>query len=188
MERLATSRPWGRTPGEWLRRSLLLAWLGALTAGLVACGFALRQAGDFAFRTLYPNFPAQSAMGVELRRNLVGTGRITLIEDPRRMLEADVILDLSQETRRQVVVGMNASGQVREMQLRLSVVLRLRTPQGQDLIEPVTLEQQRDLNFSETAALSKDIEQAMIYRDMQSEIVHQIMRRIATVRMPGPRS
>ena len=169
--------------GAWLRRALLLTLLPAL----VACGFALRQSGDFAFRTLYPNFPTQSAMGVELRRNLDGTGRLTLIDDPQRMLETDAILDLSQETRRQVVVGMNASGQVREMQLRLSVVLRLRTPQGQDLIEPVTLEQQRDLNFSETAALSKDIEQAMLYRDMQSEIVHQIMRRIATVRMPAKR-
>jgi LPS-assembly lipoprotein len=69
--------------------------------------------------------------------------------------------------------------------LRLQVQFRLRTPQGVELIEPVSLALQRDLSFTETAALSKEIEMGILYRDMQTDIVQQIMRRLSAVK---PRS
>jgi LPS-assembly lipoprotein len=156
-----------------------------LLAGLSACGFQLRSSGNYPFRTLYANFSATSPLGVELRRNLLGTGRIEVLTDAQQMLKADAILDILSEERQQVVVGMNASGQVRELQLRLRVKFRLRTPQGRELIESVELAQQRDLSFTETAALSKEIEQGMMYRDMQTDIVQQIMRRLAAVKTPA---
>jgi LPS-assembly lipoprotein len=167
------------------RQSLHALALGPLLAGLSACGFQLRSSGKYPFRTLYANFPATSPLGVELRRNLLGTGRIEVLTDAQQMLKADAILDILSEERQQVVVGMNASGQVRELQLRLRVKFRLRTPQGRELIESVELAQQRDLSFTETAALSKEIEQGMMYRDMQTDIVQQIMRRLAAVKTPA---
>lgn len=167
------------------RRGCLQALLlMPMVAGLSACGFQLRHAGNYPFKTLYANFSTTSPLGVELRRNLLGTGRIALRTDPRQMPQTDAILDILSEDRQQVVVGVNASGQVRELQLRLRVQFRLRTPQGQVLIEPVELLQQRDLSFTETAALSKEIEQDMMYRDMQTDIVQQIMRRLSAVK-PG---
>jgi LPS-assembly lipoprotein len=42
--------------------------------------------------------------------------------------------------------------------------------------------QQRDLSYTETPALSKEIEEATMYRDMQSDIVQQIMRRLGAVK------
>lgn len=167
------------------RRSLrTLFWL-PVAAGLGACGFRLRNGGDYPFKTLYANFSVNTPLGVELQRHLLGTGRIDVWTDPAHMLKADAILDILSEVRQQVVVGMNASGQVRELQLRLRVKFRLRNPQGVDLIEAVELQQQRDLSFTETAALSKEIEQAMMYRDMQTDIVQQIMRRLAAVKPPA---
>ena len=164
------------------RRRLLTALAIAPVMALTACGFALRQTQDFPFKTLYGNFSESSPLGVELRRNLLGSGRIDLVTDPKKMPDADAILDILSEVRQQVVVGMNASGQVREMQLRLRVSFRLRTPQGEEWIEPVELYQQRDLSFTETAALSKEIEMGMMYRDMQTDIVQQIMRRLSIVK------
>jgi LPS-assembly lipoprotein len=38
------------------------------------------------------------------------------------------------------------------------------------------------LSFTETAALSKEIEEASLYREMQTDIVQQIMRRLGAVR------
>ena len=163
------------------RRCWQLLSTGPLLAGLSACGFQLRNAGDYPFKTLFANFATTSPLGVELRRNLLGTGRITLLTEPAQMVTADAVLDILSEERQQAVVGVNASGQVRELQLRLRVRFRLRTPQGQVLIEPVELSQQRDLSFTETAALSKEIEQATMYRDMQTDIVQQIMRRLSAV-------
>jgi LPS-assembly lipoprotein len=156
--------------------------LGAAPAWLTGCGFQLRQTQDFAFKTLYANFSDKSPLGVELRRNVLGTGRIELLTDPKQMLKADAILDILSEDRQQVAVGVSATGQVRELQLRLRVRFRLRTPQGVELIEPVELAQQRDLSFTETAALSKEIEQGILYRDMQTDIVQQIMRRLSAVK------
>lgn len=169
------------------RRSLSTALgLGMLTAGLAGCGFQLRQTNDFAFKTLYANFSATSPFGVELRRNLLGTGRIDVLTDPKQMLKADAILDILSEARSQVPVGVSATGQVRELQLRLLVRFRLRTPQGVELIEPVELFQQRDLSFTESAALSKEIETGILYRDMQADIVQQIMRRLSAVKPRPP--
>jgi LPS-assembly lipoprotein len=134
---------------------------------------------------LYANFSISSPLGVELRRNLLGTGRIEVWSEPAQMFKADVILDILSEERQQVVVGINALGQVRELQLRLRISFRLRTPDGVNWIDSVELAQQRDLSFTETAALSKEIEQAMMYRDMQTDIVQQIMRRLAMVKPPS---
>ena len=159
--------------------------LGVVPLGLLGCGFQLRQNTEFAFKTLYPNFSTTSPLGVELRRNLLGTGRLELLTDPKDMLNADAILDILSEQTQQVAVGVSATGQVRELQLRLRVSFRLRTPQGVELIEPVELFQQRDLSFTESAALSKEIEQGILYRDMQTDIVQQILRRLAAVK---PRS
>ena len=153
-----------------------------LATGLVGCGFQLRQTNDFAFKTLYANFSTTSPLGVELRRNLLGTGRVAILSEPKQMPNAEVILDVLSEERQQLVVGVSATGQVRELQLRLRVRFRLRTAQGVELIEPVELFQQRDLSFNETAALSKEIEQGILYRDMQTDIVQQIMRRLSAVK------
>lgn len=154
-----------------------------MAVALTGCGFKLRQTSDFPFKSLFANFPLNNALGAELRRSLLGSGKIELLTDPVQMPKADVILEILSEVRQPVVVGMNASGQVRETQLRLRVSFRLRTPAGEELIEPVELYQQRDLSYSETAALSKEIEQAMLYRDMQLDIVQQIMRRLSAVKM-----
>jgi LPS-assembly lipoprotein len=81
-----------------------------------------------------------------------------------------------------VVVGINASGQVREFQLRLRVMFSLRTPQGRELIPSTELLQQRDISFNEAAVLAKEAEEALLYRDMQTDIVQQLMRRLAAIR------
>jgi len=50
------------------------------------------------------------------------------------------------------------------------------------LIEPTELLQQRDISFSETAVLAKEAEEALLYRNMQTDIVQQLMRRLAAVK------
>jgi LPS-assembly lipoprotein len=80
------------------------------------------------------------------------------------------------------VVGLTAAGQVREFQLRIRFKFRLRTPQGRELIPDSEILQQRDISFNESAVLAKEAEEGLLYRDMQSDIVQQIMRRLATVK------
>jgi LPS-assembly lipoprotein len=166
--------------GAVLNRRLAAA--GALLA-LAGCGFHLRGAPDFAFDSIYANVAPTSVLGVELRRNLAALGKVRLITEAEQQKDAQVILDVLQEAREKVVVGLTSSGQVREYQLRLRFRFRLRTPQGRELIESTELLQQRDISFSESAVLAKENEEALLYRDMQTDIVQQLMRRLATVRL-----
>jgi LPS-assembly lipoprotein len=75
---------------------------------------------------------------------------------------------------------------VREFQLRIRVRFVLRTPQGLTLIAPTDIVQQRDISFNESAVLAKEAEEGLLYRDMQSDIVQQLLRRLAAVKSLTP--
>ena len=157
----------------------LLALSPAL--GATACGFELRKAPNFAFKTLFLSFSEGSSLGTELKNSLESNGSVQVITDLRQIDKADVILDVLIDRREKTVVGVNASGQVREFQLRLRVSFRLRSAKNSELIPATEILQQRDISFNESAVLAKETEEGLLYREMQSGIVQQIMRRLATV-------
>ncbi|HYW58433.1 MAG TPA: LPS assembly lipoprotein LptE [Polaromonas sp.] len=161
------------------RRVFVLASLATL--GLSACGFALRQAPKLAFKSIYTGIAEGSTLGTELNRNLEASG-VRLIRDARQIEEADVILEVLNDQREKTVVGVNASGQVREFQLRTRFRFRLRTLRGKVLIPPAEILLQRDISFNESAVLAKEAEEQLLYRDMQTDIVQQVMRRLAAVK------
>ncbi|MCZ8255576.1 MAG: LPS assembly lipoprotein LptE [Polaromonas sp.] len=162
------------------RRAFLSLSATAAALGLAGCGFALRKAPDFAFTKLYTSMSG-STLGVELRRSLQSTRKVEVITDARRINEAEVVLDVLSDQREKVVLSTNAAGQVREFQLRLRFRFRLRTLAGKELIPDTEILQQRDISFNESAVLAKEAEENLLYRDMQNDIVQQIMRRLAAV-------
>ncbi len=152
-----------------------------LVGGLPACGFQLRQAPNLPFNTLYAGFAESSSLGQELRRSLESSG-VRVIIDNRQLDTAQVMLDVLQDQREKVVVGVNSTGLVREFQLRVRFKFRLRDKAGNEIIPETELLQQRDFSFNESAALAKEAEEALIYRSMQSDIVQQALRRLSTVK------
>ncbi len=159
------------------RRLFLLAGSGLL----VSCGFKLRQAPDLPFKTLYSSFSPTSSLGLELKRSLQSAG-VEVISDNRQLDAAQVILEVLQDQREKSVVGVNTTGQVREFQLRVRLKFKLRDKQGKELIPETELLQQRDISYSESIALSKEGEEALLYRNMQTDIVQQALRRLSSVR------
>lgn len=150
---------------------------------LTACGFRLRGVPEFAFKTLFIASPAGSTLARELQRTLEGAGgTLELLRDPAIAQQAEAILELMAEQRERVVVGQNASGQVRELQLRLRLKFRLRTPAGEEWIPETVIAQQRDISYNETIALAKEAEEALLFRNMQTDIVQQLLRRLAAVK------
>ena len=163
------------------RRALLTLAPAALLAG---CGFRLRGVPEFSFRSLYIVAPGGSSLARELQRTLEGSSSQlqVLRDDPAGLTTAEAIMDLLQEQRERVVVGLNASGQVRELQLRLRIRFKLRTPGGEELIPDTELLQQRDISYNETIALAKEAEEALLYRNMQTDLVQQLLRRLSAVK------
>jgi LPS-assembly lipoprotein len=167
------------TPFLTHRRALLSAAFASAT--LTGCGFALRGAVNLPFNTMYAGFAESSSLGQELRRSLEASG-VRVIIDNRQLDAAQVILDVLSDQREKTVVGVNTSGQVREFQLRIRFKFKLRTKEGKELIPDTELLQQRDISFNESGALAKEAEEAILYRSMQSDIVQQTLRRLASVK------
>ncbi|MDD2714130.1 MAG: LPS assembly lipoprotein LptE [Simplicispira sp.] len=165
-----------------MRRRTVLALLPAPLL-LAACGFRLRGVPEFAFRSLAIAAPSGSPLARELRRTLEGSGgTLVLLGEPAQLPQAEAIFELLQEQHERSVVGLTASGQVRELQLRLRIKFKLRTPTGAELIPETELLQTRDISYSETIALAKEAEEALLYRNMQTDLVQQLMRRLAAAR------
>jgi LPS-assembly lipoprotein len=174
------------------RRDLLPLGAAVLLAG---CGFELRKAPDFAFTSIFINAPDSSPLAAELRRQLEADAKVKVLTAPSAAAVAaagaasapaaagEVVFDLLQEQREKVVVGLNSTGQVTEFQLRSRVHVRLRSARGTELIPDTELEQHRDITFNESAVLAKEAEEGLLYRDMQRDMVQQLMRRLAALRI-----
>jgi LPS-assembly lipoprotein len=162
------------------KRALIAFAAGSLL--LAGCGFELRQAPHFAFNTIYVGAAPSSSLGNELKRTIAFSDGVTVIGDAARAGTAQVLLDVLADQREKVVVGLNASGQVREFQLRTRFRFKLRTPQGKELIPETELLQQRDISFNESAVLAKETEENLLYKDMQTDLVQQLMRRLAALK------
>lgn len=163
------------------RRSAALALVGGLTGGLLSgCGFELRQAPPLAFRSMaLTGFADGSPLGATLRRELMRAG-VALRDNPA---QAETVFDALADARERTVAASTAVGQVRELQLRVRLRFRVATPAGQLLLAASDLLLTRDMSYSETAALAKQQEEALLYAAMDEDIVTQVLRRLASVKL-----
>ena len=160
------------------RRSLIAAGGGALL--LSGCGFQLRGSEPLRFRSIaLTGFAKRSSLHDELKSALLAR-HVTVEDNPAR---AELILQALTDVRERSVVATTAAAQVRELSLRLRFRFRTHTPAGRELTPPTELALARDLSYNETQALAKQYEEADLYRDMQSDIVAQVLRRLASVRL-----
>jgi LPS-assembly lipoprotein len=160
-------------------QSALAALLATGAAAMTGCGFKMRGSFSYAFKTLFSGFVDNSTLGNEFKRILAADGAVAIVTDTAK---AQVVLDVLSEQREKVVVGSTAAGQVREFQLRLRLKFKLRTPNGKVIIPETELLVQRDISFNETAVLAKENEEALLYRDMQTDMVQQLLRRLAAIK------
>jgi len=165
------------------RRLLLQAAAGGGLALLAGCGFALRGTADLPFSTLYIGAADTSELGAQLRRYVRNTTNTQVVEDPKA---AQAQLQILQESRERSILSLDASGRVREFELRYLFAFRVHDGKGQDYIPPTTIALKRDLTFSDANTLAKDSEANLLYRDMQNEAVQQVLRRMAAVESKQP--
>ncbi len=171
-----------RTAGPGRRRALRLsaaAAAAAAAAALAGCGFQLRRAPTLQFSSIHlQGFAPRSPLATELRRRLAS--RVQVLDDPAR---AQVLLQALVDQRERSVVASTTAAQVRELQLRVKLDFRAQTPGGRELIARAELLLQRDLSYRETAALAKEHEEAELFREMQSDVVGQVLRRLASIQL-----
>jgi LPS-assembly lipoprotein len=164
------------------RRALLAAAAAALggTGALGGCGFKLRGAQTLPVDTLYLALPVNSPLGAEIARVVRASTNASVVTDRKR---AQAVFELLGEAREREVLSVNAQGRAREYQLRLSTTFRVVDPNGIEMIAPTTLTARRDISFNESELLAKESEEALLFRDMQSDLVRQMVTRLQGMRV-----
>jgi len=181
---MSWSEPRDGAPRPGAGRRAFSTVAAAIVAGLGfgslgGCGFALRVPPRLSFRSLaLTGFDKRSPLADELRRQIAA--QVEVLDDANK---AEVVLHAIADQRQKSVVASTAAAQVRELQLRLRFEFRVVTPGGQELMPRVQLLLSRDMSFSETFALAKEQEEADLFRDMQADVVSQVMRRLASIRV-----
>jgi LPS-assembly lipoprotein len=161
------------------RRLIATAAAAAAVASLAGCGFQLRRSAALPFRTLYTGFAPTSAVGAEFRRLVRVAEDTRLVDDPA---EAEARLVDIRELREKEVVGFSSTGRPREYQLRLRFTFRVVDRDSQPLLPLTEIVLRRDITSSDVELVAKQQEEELLYREMQSDLVQQLLRRLAAIR------
>lgn len=160
---------------------LALAAIAALL--LAACGFQLRGTAGLPFDTLYlPG--ATGGIALELKRNIQSGSATRVVDDPKA---AEAQLLFSEETRAKEILALSSAGRVREFRLVYRVRFSVADGKGGDFLPPSTVTLTRDVTYDDAVALAKETEEQLLFRDMQADMVQQIMRRLSAARRPEVR-
>ena len=149
---------------------------------MTACGFRLRGTAEVPFQTLYvPG--ATAGIALDLKRNIVAGTRARVVDDPK---DADAVLQFTEESRAKEILSLTAAGRVREFQLRYRVGFRVHDGKGAEFVPTNVIQLTRDVTFNDAEILAKEQEEQLLFRDMQADMVQQILRRLAAARPPKP--
>jgi LPS-assembly lipoprotein len=170
------------------RRGRVYAAVLAVALTVSACGFHLRGDGGhytLPFPTMYIGLPESSPLAIDLKRNIRSNGGTTVVNNPR---DADGIVEVlsnPEKTKTKTILSLNSNGRVRQYLLTYNIVFRVLDKQGAELLAPTQLTLTRPIDFNETQLLAKEQEEILLYKDMQTDLVQQMMRRIAAVKTAG---
>lgn len=153
-----------------------------LTAALLlsACGFHLRGQATLPFNTLYVQAEPTSVFALQLKR-AVRAGSATRVTT--RPGEAEAVLQILNELQEKVILSLGSGGRVREFQLRYRVQYRLTDEKNREHIPASEISLKRDYSFNDEQALSKEAEEALLYRDMRNDAVQQLVRRLQAAKL-----
>ena len=161
-----------------MRTAVLLALIASLLAG---CGFHLRGAATYTFSTIFVNATGSPVLGNILRKALSDTGSAKVVDDPKT---AQVIIDVPLVVDDKQVLSLSQSGAVREYELIKRVSFRLHDADGNDWLPAGEVTVRRSYTFNETEVLARDAQEQRLLREMQQDVVQQLVRRFEAARKP----
>jgi LPS-assembly lipoprotein len=147
---------------------------------LAACGFQLRGVAALPFESLFVQAAPASQIAVQLKRAVQSGSGTRIAERPD---QAEVILQIVNELQEKQILSLSGGGRVSEYQLRYRVLFRLTDAKNREHIPASEILLKRDYSFSDEQALSKEAEEALLYRDMRSDAVQQLVRRLQVAKL-----
>ena len=157
-------------------RAVLVVLAAVLMAG---CGFQLRGSSSLPFETIY--VPGSSGgVALDLKRAIQSSSSTRVVDSPK---DAQAVFELTEARQEKEILSLTGAGRVREYRLRYHVRYRVHDAKGRDVIPSTTLSQVRDVTFNDSQVLAKEAEDQLLYRDMQTDMVQQILRQLAATQV-----
>lgn len=147
---------------------------------VAACGFHLRGDYSLPFDTLYISLPESSGLHATIKRNVEASSEARVVGSAK---EAQAILVVMSDVQQKNILSLSSAGRVREYQFVRTFVFRLHDAKNQDFISPSMIRLTREITFSDAVVLAKDAEEDQQWRDIQSDLVQQLMRRLAAAKL-----
>lgn len=147
-----------------------------LTLLLAACGFQLRGVANLPFETLYLDGGGNPPLAAEIGR-AIRSGTQSRLTDKAE--DAQVVLLVQGAAQEKRILALSGAGRVREYELIYRVAFRLTDKEGRDLIATQPIEMRRAMLWDDALVLAKEQEEALLYSDMQKDVIGQLMRRLA---------
>jgi LPS-assembly lipoprotein len=156
-------------------RSLIILFL---SASLAACGFQLRGSYSLPWDTLYLGMPESSEMYAQIKRNVEAATPTRISKDPK---EAQATLVILRNEPAKHILSLSGTGLVREFQLVHTFSYRIVDASGKELKPPAQIILLREMNFDDAQIFAKEAEEATIRREMQHDLVQQLLRQLSSV-------
>jgi LPS-assembly lipoprotein len=163
----------------WVAARALVAI--ALSLLVFGCGFHLRGEFTYPFKTVYINSPVP-AMAQELKRSIEASGGTRVVDSAGL---AEVILEVPAPVDDKQVLSLSGGGRVREFALAKRVSFSLRDAAGKDWLPAAEIVIRRSYTFSESEVLAREAQEVRLLKEMQTDAVQQIVRRLQAAARPG---
>lgn len=162
---------------------LLLAVI--LAAVLTGCGFHLRgtNSGNLPYKTMYIALPETAEVNIWLQRYIRASGSTEIVDNATT---ADAVFQQIGDSRLKTILSVNAQGRVRGYRLQLNYTFRVVNAKGQVLVPNNEINLSRDITYDDSNVLAKDLEEGLLWRDMNNDLVNQIMRRLSIIKPKNP--
>lgn len=161
------------------RSSIRVIAILLIAMTVASCGFQLRGQAPLPYKTLFIETTGYSLFANNLERAIASGTKTKVVQNPD---EAEAVLKILAESQEKRILSLSSGGKVREFELRYKVAYRLLDRAGKDLAQPGQIELRRDLTYDDTEVLSKELEEQLLYRDMKTDAVQQMLRRLSVAK------
>lgn len=144
---------------------------------MTACGFHLREFVPVSFKTIQiigNTTQINDALAKELKEK-----GVRLVSNSE---EAEATLELISEQNIKRILSLNGAGVVREYELYYRVTYRTKLSKEATWSLPLVMESRRDYTFADAVILSKQGEEKGLLENMQTEVMHGILRRLSALK------
>ncbi len=147
-----------------------------LSISLAACGFHLRGASTFNFKTIFVS--GQTQITQALKKALTNNG----VEVLAAGAAAEVQVELLKEENEKRILSLSGEGLVNEYEVYYRVHFRTKFLDQPLWSAPQTMEARRDFSYSDANLLAKQNEERRLIAGMRQDVLNGILRRLSALK------